>query len=34
MSDAVFEKIEWLYDRVAKQINFPEAKTLPRIRPK
>jgi hypothetical protein len=34
MSDTVFEKIEWLYDRVAKQINLPEAKTLPRIRPK
>jgi hypothetical protein len=33
MSDEVFKKIEWIYDRVAKQINWALAATLPRIKP-
>jgi hypothetical protein len=33
MSDEVFKKIEWIYDRVAKQINWPLAATLPRVKP-
>jgi hypothetical protein len=31
--DAAFEKIAWLYDRVAKQVGKPLSRTLPRLRP-
>jgi hypothetical protein len=32
--DAAFEKIAWLYDRIAKQTGKPLAATLPRVKPK
>ena len=32
--DSAFEKIAWLYDRVAKQVGKPLSSTLPRIKPK
>jgi hypothetical protein len=34
MSDEVFAKIAWLYDRIANQIGHPLSKTLPRVQPK
>jgi hypothetical protein len=32
--DAAFEKIAWLYDRIAKQVGKPLSSTLPRVKPK
>jgi hypothetical protein len=32
--DAAYEKIAWLYDRIAKQAGKPLASTLPRVKPK
>ncbi len=34
MTDEVFAKVAWVYDRLAKQIGHPLSSALPRIRPK
>jgi len=34
MTDEVFAKVAWIYDRLAKQIGHPLSSALPRMRPK